>query len=155
MHLIDWVRSRSAAPEAVECAAVALGWPAGPGISVEHRDGFALGGRWAVIDETLGGDGSTDTLVDQSRHLDDAVASGKPRFDAVTNVDLRRGLCARAVDRDVPAPARISSGGARLAEPHRPQPPVDPGRLHGFMVARAWAGRGPGRLGLSKPGAIR
>ena len=92
-----------------------------------------------MVDEALGGDRCTDPLVDELRHFDDAVALREPRFNPVTHMELRRCLCMHTVDLDVSAPACIGGGGARLAEPHRPQPPVDPGRLHIFMVARAWA----------------
>src|SRR6266508_6892809 len=77
-------------PEAVELAALALGRAPRTGLADEHprlppddRD------RRAVVDQARCGHRGTDALVDDGRHLEDALALSE-RLDAVADLDRRR-----------------------------------------------------------------
>src|SRR5262245_40042258 len=84
--------------------------------------------RWrrAVVGVALDRDRRADTGVDRPHHVDDSLSSGAACFGSVAVIDGRRRLGRPTVDPHVPSAACVGRLGARLAQPDRPQPAVDP-----------------------------
>lgn len=140
---------RSASPHTVEPPAVPLRRATGGGVPDEHgRLGTLRGDIRRVVDEARRGGGWPDPLVDHLDDLDDPLTPVGPRRDTVTNSHVGRRLHAGSVEPDVPATARRRRLSAGLENAHRPEPAVDPRRLHRRIVARAatsWATKRDGR----------
>ena len=99
------------------------------------------GGGRAVVDHALGRQRRTHPLVDHPRHLEHAEVAVGPGLDPVADPHGGRRLGRHAVDPHVAALAGRRGQRPRLEDPHGPQPLVDPGLVHGAMVAEPRANR--------------
>src|SRR3981081_2412747 len=137
--------TRLRSPEAVELAPLAFGRTATAGFAPGHAwlSFHDRGGR-AVIDEARRRRRGPDALVDDGRHLEDAL-SFHERLHAVTDLHRRRRLGRVTVHADVATAACGRRRRAARVEPDGPQPDVDPSRVRrGHSTARVlsvWGGR--------------
>jgi hypothetical protein len=83
-----------------------------------------------VVDQALGGNRRADALVDESDDLEVATTVVDRGRHPVTDADGTRGLGCHSVDPHVTTPARRRCCRARLVDPDRPHPSVDPRRVH-------------------------
>lgn len=112
-------------PQAVEDPTVPFCRTAGTRVPHEHRHvPFSLHDR-RVVDVTLCGDRSTDSLVDHANHLQHAITVFDADHETVADPHSRRGPRTFVVHRHMSALARISGEGARLEDPNGAQPFVD------------------------------
>ena len=140
----DGAGGASALAKAVQLATFPLRRPAGRAITSEHRPGVLERSRGrGVIDDAVSGDRCAHAFVDDPNDLEDPLSPREPNHDAIADRDARGGLGRLAVDLHVSAVARIGGSRPSRVLPHRPQPFVDPRRLHGPMLA-ALSGRGGG-----------
>src|SRR5207249_3505949 len=108
-------------------APVALGGAARPAVAQPDRHGvLARRRRRAVVDEALRGHRRPDPLAHDARDHHDPVAPRMAQPHLVTGPHRLRGFDALSVDPDVPRAAGRGRHGARLGQPHGPDPAVHP-----------------------------
>jgi hypothetical protein len=88
-----------------------------------------------VVDEALGRHRGTHPFVDDAGHLEHPTATVNQDLDPVADAHRCGRLGSDVVDANVAAPACVGGRRPRLEQPHRPEPPVDPRRLHRHIVA--------------------
>ena len=114
----------------VQNSTVPFGRPPGTAIADSHGNGSSRRRRGCSIEVAGHGIGSTNPLLDHPYHLDYPRPISDEGAHLVTGGHCRRRLCRAIVDPDMPTSAR--GGGIRPGpcQPHRPQPPIQTGRLH-------------------------
>ena len=129
--------AQSTPPETIELATIPLRRTAARGVANKHRR-FGASGRdhLCVLHKARLGDHRPDPFVDQAADLQSSFPSMGARRNQIADFDRGRRLCPRAVESYVPTAARLCRRRAGLEDPHRPEPAVEPRRLHGEIVAR-------------------
>jgi hypothetical protein len=120
--------------EAVDFAALAFGRATRAALA--HRNPrLSLRRRRAVVDEALRSHRRPDTLLDEGRYLEDALALHEC-LDAVADLHLRRRLRCGTVHLDMAAPAAGRRRRAALVDPDGPEPNVHPSRVDVLLQVR-------------------
>jgi hypothetical protein len=86
-----------------------------------------------VIDEARRSDWRPDSLFDDGRYLEDALALDE-RLDAVADLHLRRRLDRRSVHADMATATAGRRSRPGLVDPDGPQPLVYPSRVDRTIV---------------------
>lgn len=133
MRVTGCVSALTCAP-LVQQPAVPLGRT--PGATVSDRDGHGHARRWrgSPVEVTGHGVGSADAFLDDPGDLDYSRGVAHPGTYLVAGGHHRRWLGLSSVDAHLPASARRNGVRPGLGQPHRPQPSIHTGRLHGLIL---------------------
>ena len=159
-HLSVRDSGRVAAPsQAVELTSQPLTRPAGVARPL-HPGRRRVGGRWwTAVDVAHEGDRCADPRLDHLDDLDIPLALGDVCLDAIADPDLGGRLRVPTVDLDMTGVAELRRDRARLDEPRRGQPSVDPCLIQhpptlparapaaGGGPADGWRDQGSGAIG--------
>ena len=114
----------------VQHSTVPFGRPAGTTIADSNGNGRSRRRRGCSIEIAGRGIGGTNPLVDHPYHLDYPRPVSDDGAHLVTRGHGRRRLGLPIVDPDTSTSTRGGGVRAGACQPDRPQPPIQPGRLH-------------------------
>jgi PAP2 superfamily len=97
-----------------------------------------------VVDEALGCDGRTDSLVDHAHHFDDAFALARTGAHLITNPHRGRWLGRLVVHSNMTALARRRCRRPGRVQANCAEPPIHPGRCEGVSHTPILAQHPPG-----------
>ena len=157
-HLSERYSGRVAAsPQAVELTSQPLARPAGVARPLHPGRRRVGGWWWTVVDVARESDRCADPRLDHLDDLDIPLALGDVCPDAIADPDLGGRLRVPTVDLDMTGVAELRRDRARLDQPHRCQPSVDPCLIQHppTLPARAGRGRWPANGRGSRPWSRR